>query len=101
MISNAGILLSAATALTLVGCIPVTTTTLAPRATAVRIVGSDADVVSCTAVGNVRQPADQNVDLRNLTVGVGGDTLFVTESVGTPPLSGNTVVSGIAYRCSK
>jgi hypothetical protein len=41
------------------------------------------------------------VDLRNLTVGLGGDTLFVTESVGNPPLSGTTVVSGIAYRCSK
>jgi hypothetical protein len=101
MISRAGILLAATTALTLVGCMVVTTNTLAPGAAAVRIVRSDADVASCTAVGNVRQPPDQNVDLRNLTVGVGGDTLFVTESIGNPPLSGNAVVSGIAYRCSR
>jgi hypothetical protein len=45
------------------------------------------------------QPPDQNVDLRNVTVGVGGATLFVTEAVGNPPLSGIKVVSGIAYRC--
>jgi len=101
MISSVRNLLSAATSLTLAGCVTVTTTTLAPGAASVRIVRSDADVASCTAVGNVRQPPDQNVDLRNLTVGVGGNTLFVTESVGTPPLSGNTVVSGIAYRCSQ
>jgi hypothetical protein len=101
MISYTRNLLSASTALALAGCVPVTTTTLAPGATSVQIVRGDADVASCTAVGNVRQPPDQNVDLRNLTVGVGGDTLFVTESVTTPPLSGTSVVSGIAYRCSK
>ena len=101
MINTVRNLLSATTVLMLSGCIAVTTNTLAPGAAAVRIVRGDADVASCTAVGNVRQPPDQNVDLRNLTVGVGGDTLFVTESVGAPPLSGNTVVSGIAYRCSR
>lgn len=95
------ILFSVATALVLAGCIGVTKTTLAPGAEAVQIVRSGADVAACTAVGNVRQPPDQNVDLRNLTVGNGGNTLFVTESVGTPPLSGTTVVSGIAYRCPR
>jgi hypothetical protein len=76
------------------------TVALAPGAERVRITNNAADVASCTAVGNVRQPADQNVDMRNLTVGVGGDTLFVTESLSQ--LGGNDYIkSGVAYRCSK
>jgi hypothetical protein len=74
------------------GCV---TTALAPGASDVRIVRSEADIASCTAVGNVRQPPDQNVDMRNLTVGVGGNTLFVTETI-----MGN-VMAGVAYRCPK
>jgi hypothetical protein len=87
--------IAAATALMLSGCVT-PTTALAPGAAAVRIVRSEADVASCTAVGNVRQPPDQNVDMRNLTVGVGGDTLFVTEG-----LSNGYIAAGVAYRCSK
>jgi hypothetical protein len=79
----------------LAGCVAVTTA-LAPGAASVRIVRSEADVASCTAVGNVRQPPDQDVDMRNLTVGVGGDTLFVTEG-----LSNDYIKAGVAYRCSK
>ena len=95
MIRGALILTAAATAIMITGCVTVTSA-LAPGAAAVRIVRSEADVASCTAVGNVRQPPDQAVDMRNLTVGVGGDTLFVTEG-----LSNNYIVAGVAYRCSK
>ncbi len=69
------------------------TTALAPGASDVRIVRSAADVAACTAVGNVRQPPDHNVDIRNLTVGVGGNTLFVTEEII------GIVHAGVAYRC--
>jgi hypothetical protein len=80
-----------------VGC---ATVALAPGAEQVRITKNAADVASCMAVGNVRQPPDQNVDMRNLTVGVGGDTLFVTESL--PVLGrGDYIKAGVAYRCSK
>ena len=85
-------LLAAAATLLLAGCV---STALAPGAADVRVVKSSADVASCTAVGNVRQPADQNVDMRNLTVGVGGNTLFVTEEVF------GIIQSGVAYRCPK
>lgn len=74
------------------GCV---TNALAPGAADVRIVRNAQDVASCTAVGNVRQPPDQNVDMRNLTVGVGGNTLFVTEEVF------GIFQSGVAYRCPK
>lgn len=85
--------LVAATSLLMVaGCV---TTALAPGASDVRIVRSEAEIASCTAVGNVRQPPDQNVDMRNLTVGVGGNTLFATENVM------GTVMAGVAYRCPK
>lgn len=85
--------LVAATSLVMVaGCV---TTALAPGASDVRIVRSEAEIASCTAVGNVRQPPDQNVDMRNLTVGVGGNTLFATENVM------GTVMAGVAYRCPK
>ncbi len=95
MIRDALSLVAAATAIMMTGCVTVTSS-LAPGAAAVRIVRNEADVTSCTAVGNVRQPPDQNVDMRNLTVGVGGDTLFVTEG-----LSNNYILAGVAYRCSK
>lgn len=85
-------LVAAATLLQLAGCV---TTALAPGAADVRVVRSAADVASCTAVGNVRQPPDLNADMRNMTVGVGGNTLFVTEE------STNLIRAGVAYRCPK
>jgi len=78
--------------LLLTGCV---TTALAPGAIDVRIVRNAADVASCTTAGNVRQPPDQNVDMRNLTVGVGGNTLFVTEEIF------GIATAGVAYRCPK
>ncbi len=94
-------LAATATAFLLASC-AVTTTTLAPGAASVRIVRSEADVSSCTAVGNVRQPPDQSVDMRNLTVGIGGDTLFVTEETkNTVGLATDYIQSGVAYRCAK
>lgn len=74
------------------GCV---TTSLAPGAADVQIVRSADAVASCTAVGNIRQPPDHNVDMRNLTVGVGGNTLFVTEEVL------GIFQAGVAYRCPK
>jgi len=85
-------LIVAASLLLPAGCV---TTALAPGAADVQTVRSAADVASCTAVGNVRQPPDQNVDMRNLTVGVGGNTLFVTEEAS------GIVKAGVAYRCPK
>ena len=102
MIRHALNLAANATALMLTGCMT-TVTALAPGAESVRIVRGQADVSSCTAVGNVRQPPDENVDIRNLTVGVGGDTLFVTEELAPTTASLNQytyIKSGVAYRCS-
>jgi hypothetical protein len=66
------------------------TTVLAPGAAQVRIVRNAADVAACTAVGNVSPGQDP----RNLTVGLGGNTLFVTteNSLGA-------IFNGVAYRC--
>lgn len=88
-------LIAAATLLLLAGCM---TTALAPGAADVKIVQNAADVASCTAVGNVRQPPDQFVDMRNLTVGVGGNTLFVTEQGA---VGAKRIVAGVAYHCPK
>ena len=72
------------------GCV---TTALAPGAAQVKIVRSGADVAACTAVGNVVPEPQKLQDARNLTVGLGGNTLFVTsESLGT-------ILNGVAYRC--
>jgi hypothetical protein len=90
-------LIAAATLLLLTGCV---TTALAPGAADVQIVRSAADVASCTAVGNVRQPPDLNADMRNLTVGVGGNTLFVTEESSRLQAS-SLIRAGVAYRCPK
>jgi hypothetical protein len=87
-------LIPAATLLLLAGCW-VTTTALAPGAADVQIDRSATAVSSCTAVGNVRQSPDLTADMRNLTVGVGGNTLFVTEE------SSGFVKAGVAYRCPK
>ena len=79
------------------GCV-----SLAPGAEKVLVTKDASDVVTCTAVGDVRIPVDVNrqVDLanasalfRNRVVGLGGNTGFVTDGpVGIP-------VGGVAYRC--
>lgn len=73
------------------------TVTLAPGAEKVRVTSSAQDVASCTAVGNVRVPpnAQSSVtnpidDLRNQTLGLGGNTTFVTSAL---------LGEGVAYRC--
>jgi hypothetical protein len=66
------------------------TTALAPGAAQVKIVRNAADVAACTAVGNVSQGPDP----RNLTVGLGGNTLFVTAETFA-----GVIGSGVAYRC--
>ena len=69
------------------------TTTLAPGAAQVKIVTNAADVSKCTAVGNVVPDAQKLQDARNLTVGLGGNTVLVTaEALGN-------IVNGVAYRC--
>lgn len=77
-----------------------TTVTLAPGANKVRVTSNAHDLTTCTAVGNVHLPpssprygpfyANPIDELRNQTVGLGGNTLFVT--------SGATG-EGVAYRC--
>lgn len=87
----------------LIACVSACTTVpLAPGADAVRFTGNAADVAQCTAMGNVKvtdapEPYT-NVErvARNLTVGLNGNTLFVTvTSTGIPPM----VTQGIAYHC--
>jgi hypothetical protein len=75
---------------------------LAPGADKVRITKDASDVSTCTAVGNIKVPRNSqgNVDIanaeaqfRNQTVGLGGNTGFVTYGpLGVP-------VEGVAYRC--
>jgi hypothetical protein len=72
------------------GCV---TTALAPGAAQVKIVRNPADVAACTAVGNVVPDRNKAEDPRNLTVGLGGNTVLVTTEV-----FGN-IVNGVAYRC--
>ncbi len=78
----------------LTGCV-----TPVPGADQVRLVHNAPDVKGCTPVGNVRvarngdgSSAAMNWDtqLRNQTVGLGGNTLFVTSSL---------LGEGVAYRC--
>lgn len=80
------------------GCAPFV---LAPGAADVRLTKVAADVVGCTAVGNIQLPRDSDGfelrnavgRLRNQTIGLGGNAALVTESVhGTP-------TTGVAYRC--
>ena len=73
------------------GC---TTVALAPGADQVQITNNAADVAACTAVGSLRfdnsgMPNSVN-ELRNRTIGLGGNTVFVT-SAG--------LGEGMAYRC--
>jgi hypothetical protein len=72
-------------------------TTLAPGAADVRILRDSSAVSECVAVGNLAPRADAPgyavPDARNLTVGLGGNTLLVTnQTLGS-------LISGVAYRC--
>ena len=65
---------------------------MAPGAEKIHVTRVPADVQACKAVGNVRtQPGPLYEDeLRNQTVGDGGDTLSMLEGA-----------TGIAYRCAQ
>jgi hypothetical protein len=90
--------IAAATSLVLASCAaPV----LAPGAADVKIVRSAEDVAVCTAVGNFRQPPGEFVDPRNEIVGLGGNTLLVTEEGIGIAAGPRTIVAGVAYRCQK
>lgn len=77
-----------------------TTVTLVPGASKVRVTSKAQDVTGCTPVGNVRLPpsspgsapiyANPIGELRNQTVGLGGNTLFMTSYAWG---------EGVAYRC--
>jgi hypothetical protein len=70
----------------------------APGAEKVRMTHSEADVASCTPVGNVVGLADTNYvrderrEMQNQTVDLGGDTLLLTKEKDPP--------KGTAYRCN-
>ena len=92
---NARVLISAtSTGILLAACV-----SLAPGADKVHVTRKASDVANCTAVGNLKIPRDANgqVDLpnadtefRNQTVGLGGNTAFVTSEIQG---------QGIGYRC--
>jgi hypothetical protein len=75
---------------------------LAPGAEQVRVTNVAGDVVDCAPVGNLRVPKDAGgvVDaahaldqLKNQTVGLGGNVAFVTEGMLDIP------TAGVAYHC--
>jgi hypothetical protein len=69
---------------------------LAPGAEQIKETRLAADVMGCRAVGNVISevgPLDLDTELRNKTLGLGGNVLFVTSTLG--PAS-----EGVAYRCN-
>lgn len=98
MIVNQRVVVVLATVLLLNAC--ATTVTLVPGASKVKVTSKAQDVTGCTAVGNVRLPpsspgtapvyANPMGELRNQTVGLGGNTLFVTSYAWG---------EGVAYRC--
>jgi hypothetical protein len=65
----------------------------APGADRVQLIRNPADVATCTAVGNVAWNRDNAEDVRNLTVGLGGNAIFVTSE------QNGFVLTGVAYRC--
>jgi len=67
---------------------------LAPGAEQVKITRVPADVASCHPVGNVRHADSPLTDLRNVVVGLDGNTLFVTVEAAQ-----SGIIEGIAYRC--
>ena len=73
--------------------------TLAPGADKVRITQNPADVTTCSAVGNIKAARDAqgqvdildaDTELRNQTIGLGGNTAFETSAL---------LGEGVAYRC--
>ena len=64
----------------------------APGADRVQLIRNPADVAKCTAVGNVDWQRG-HADVRNLTVGLGGNAIFVTSE------QNGFVLTGVAYRC--
>jgi hypothetical protein len=69
---------------------------LAPGAEQIKETQLAADVAGCRAVGNVKSeagPVDLDTDIRNKTLGFGGNVLFVTSKFGSPS-------EGVAYRCN-
>ena len=91
-------LIAAASLLLLDGCV---TTALAPGAADVQIARNAEDVAACTAVGNFRQPPGEFVDPRNVVVGLGGNTLFVTQQTIGIAAGPRSIVAGVAYHCPK
>jgi hypothetical protein len=79
------------------------TTTPVPGADKVRITKNPSDVTTCTAVGNIKVPinpstgtvdiANAATEFRNQTIGLGGNTGFVTYGLESAP------AEGVAYRC--
>lgn len=82
-----------ATAVGIAGCVNIA---LAPGAEKVKITKSASNVASCKPVGNVLSkpmgPTATNADLQNKTLGLGGNTIFVTGANGDS-------VEGVAYSC--
>jgi len=79
------------------------TLTLAPGAEKVKLTYNAADVAGCKAVGNVSGLTHPDVysetQLRNRTVGLEGDSVFVTRS-GLSVLTMYPIpLEGVAYRC--
>jgi hypothetical protein len=69
---------------------------LAPGAEQIKETQNATDVAGCRAVGNVKSeaaPLDLDTDIRNRTLGFGGNVLFVTSKLGQPS-------EGVAYRCN-
>jgi hypothetical protein len=72
------------------------TLVLAPGAEQIQETQLATDVAGCRAVGNVKSeagPPDLDTDIRNKTLGLGGNVLFVTSKLGPP-------TEGVAYRCN-
>ncbi len=93
MLTNRWLAVLALASLVTAGC---ATVELAPGAEKVKITKNPSDVVSCKAVGNVKSLMDGyeaiNATLQNQTLGLGGNTVFVTGAEGQS-------VAGVAYSC--
>lgn len=77
------------------GCV---TVALAPGADKVHLTKNPADVTTCKVVGNVKRPPgssslDAEPSIRNQAVGLGGNTVFISqEDISGPE-------QGVAYQC--
>jgi hypothetical protein len=84
---------AAAMTTALVGCVTVAPV---PGAERIQLTKNAADVASCKAVGNVESagsPLDVEPSFRNQAVGLGADTVFVTDSWN------GREGQGVAYKC--